>query len=86
MQGASDRPEGKAGGTLASHAADLGALVSSLPRAPVMVGHSFGGLVVQRCGFDNSVLWQHCTLLSKCEFATALRLNALISSQRSSFT
>lgn len=86
MQGASDRPKGKAGGTLASHAADLGALVRSLPRAPVMVGHSFGGLVVQRCGFDNSGLWRHCTLLSGCEFASALRLNALISTQRSSFT
>jgi hypothetical protein len=50
-QGASDRPQGaKAGGTLASHAADLGALVRSLPRPPVLAGHSFGGLVVQRCG------------------------------------
>lgn len=49
-QGASDRPQGaKAGGTLASHAADLGALVRSLPRPPVLAGHSFGGLVVQRC-------------------------------------
>lgn len=50
-QGASDRPEGaKAGGTLASHAADLGALVGWLGRPPVLVGHSFGGLVVQRRG------------------------------------
>ena len=49
MQGASDRPNAKAGGTLASHAADLGTLVRALPRPPVMVAHSFGGLVLQRC-------------------------------------
>ncbi|KAK9840960.1 hypothetical protein WJX81_002635 [Elliptochloris bilobata] len=47
-QGASDRPAGKTGGTLASHAVDLGNLVRALPRPPVMIGHSFGGLVVQR--------------------------------------
>ena len=51
MQGASDRPDAKAGGTLASHAADLGTLVRALPRPPVVVAHSFGGLVLQRCGF-----------------------------------
>ena len=50
MQGASDRPDAKAGGTLASHAADLGTLVRALPRPPVMVAHSFGGLVLQRWG------------------------------------
>lgn len=50
MQGASDRPDAKAGGTLASHTADLGTLVRALPRPPVMVAHSFGGLVLQRWG------------------------------------
>ena len=50
-QGGSERPEGmKSGGSLASHAADLHSVVGSLPRAPVIIAHSFGGLLAQRCG------------------------------------
>ena len=54
-QGGSKRPEGvKSGGSLASHAADLHSVVGSLPRAPVIIAHSFGGLLAQRCG-----VWAH---------------------------
>ena len=39
-------PTGGVAGTLLSHAADVADVVSALP-APVVLGHSFGGLVVQ---------------------------------------
>lgn len=57
-------PGAKAGGTLASHAADLAAVVGAgygledgggAPRAsttPILVGHSFGGLVAQAAAAD----------------------------------
>lgn len=57
--------------SLAQHAADLGWIVGSLPRTPVLIGHSFGGLVVQRSGprqlqhalcFINSVQCIACKL------------------------
>ncbi|KAL6747522.1 esterase-like protein [Haematococcus lacustris] len=35
-------------GTLDSHAADLADLISNFPQPPVVVGHSFGGLILQR--------------------------------------
>lgn len=35
-------------GTLHSAAADLASVVASLPRPPVVIAHSFGGLVLQR--------------------------------------
>lgn len=53
-RGGSDPPPAgaRAGGTLASHAADVAhvaaALAASTGRPPIVVGHSFGGLVVQR--------------------------------------
>ena len=36
--------------SLTQHAADLGSIVEALTRTPVLIGHSFGGLVVQRSG------------------------------------
>ena len=49
-QGASGvRPGGGAAGTLEQHAEDVASLARSLPSPPVLVGHSFGGLVVQQC-------------------------------------
>jgi pimeloyl-ACP methyl ester carboxylesterase len=50
-QGGSDAPTGGGtiAGTLASHAADLASFAGSLGRPVVLVGHSFGGLVVQEC-------------------------------------
>jgi pimeloyl-ACP methyl ester carboxylesterase len=47
--GSGARPGGKAAGTLEEHAADLASLARALPAPPVLVGHSFGGLVVQQC-------------------------------------
>jgi pimeloyl-ACP methyl ester carboxylesterase len=34
-------------GTLDTHATDLGSVVGALPGEPVMVAHSFGGLIAQ---------------------------------------
>ena len=48
-QGRSERTAGMQAGSLTQHVTDLGHVVASLPRLPVMIGHSFGGLVVQRC-------------------------------------
>lgn len=42
-------PGGGAAGTLEQHAADVCSLARALPGAPVLIGHSFGGLVVQQC-------------------------------------
>jgi pimeloyl-ACP methyl ester carboxylesterase len=48
-QGGSDRQQGvKVAGTLDSHAADLAEVVQQLGTAPVMVPHSFGGLIAQK--------------------------------------
>lgn len=49
-QGKSDRLPGMKACSLTQHAADLGSIVEALPRPPVLIGHSFGGLVVQRSG------------------------------------
>jgi pimeloyl-ACP methyl ester carboxylesterase len=46
--GSSKAPGAKVGGTLDSHAADLGSFVGSLQQPPVLVGHSFGGLIAQK--------------------------------------
>jgi len=35
-------------GTLDSHAKDLGDLIAEFPKAPVVIGHSFGGLILQK--------------------------------------
>ena len=47
--GSGARPGGGAAGTLEQHAADVASLAKALPAPPVLVGHSFGGLVVQQC-------------------------------------
>lgn len=53
--GASDAPPlGGVAGTLASHAADVLSVAASLPSPPLLVGHSFGGLIVQRCALENT--------------------------------
>ena len=47
-QGASDRQPDAAAGTLLSVAQDVASVVASLPAPPVVVAHSFGGLVLQK--------------------------------------
>ncbi|KAK9809638.1 hypothetical protein WJX73_009909 [Symbiochloris irregularis] len=47
-QGLSDRPDSNKGSSLAEHAHDIAELVKSMSMVPVIVAHSFGGLVVQR--------------------------------------
>lgn len=59
VQGASSRhagaAAGDAAGTLASHAADLGAFLEQVAtRPPLLVGHSFGGLILQRYALDSA--------------------------------
>ena len=46
-QGGSGGGRDGVAGTLATHAADVAHFAASLPAPPVVVGHSFGGLVVQ---------------------------------------
>ncbi|MCO5610873.1 hypothetical protein L7F22_065115 [Adiantum nelumboides] len=49
FQGQSDTPPSRVGGTLQSHARDVAHFIRSrLSRPPVLVGHSFGGLIVQQ--------------------------------------
>lgn len=49
-QGSSDmQRDVKFAGTLASHSADIQHFVSTLPRPPVILAHSLGGLIAQRC-------------------------------------
>lgn len=47
-QGQSDRPADLKANSLGEHATDIIDLLTTMPRAPVLVGHSFGGLLVQR--------------------------------------
>ena len=47
-QGESQRLPGMKASSLAQHVADLSSIVAALPRPAVLIGHSFGGLVVQR--------------------------------------
>jgi len=48
--GARPQPTAGAAGTLEEHAADVASLARALPGGPpVLLGHSFGGLVVQQC-------------------------------------
>lgn len=62
-QGNSDRQLGvKSAGTLASHAADLDHFVKTFDRPPVIMAHSFSGLVAQRY-----VLGSNSTLLSAAQ-------------------
>lgn len=50
-QGASDMPpdpDAVVAGTVETHASDVASLCASLSTSPVLVGHSFGGLIAQR--------------------------------------
>lgn len=47
-QGGSERGSLKVAGTLQSHADDLASVVAALPAAPVVVAHSFGGLLATK--------------------------------------
>ena len=47
-QGRSERPANSKPSSLAEHAQDIIDLLKAMPRAPIIVGHSFGGLLVQR--------------------------------------
>ena len=47
-QGQSQRLPDMKACSLTQHVADLACIVEALPRPPVLFGHSFGGLVVQR--------------------------------------
>lgn len=53
-QGAGTISEGAKPGTLASNAADIASFIGTLPARPVAVSHSFGGLVLQKCGLMSS--------------------------------
>ena len=49
-QGQSEVAQGqKDGGSLRSHAEDLAEIISCLDREPILISHSLGGLVAQRC-------------------------------------
>ena len=49
VQGGSDGvASGNSAGTLATSAQDLASVVGSMPAPPLLVGHSFGGLICQR--------------------------------------
>lgn len=50
-QAGSDKPPGaKSGGSLTQHADDISHFIrSNLQQAPILVGHSFGGLLTQTC-------------------------------------
>lgn len=47
-QGGSERGDLQVAGTLESHAKDVASVIATLPRPPIVVGHSFGGLLVQK--------------------------------------
>ena len=54
-QGASDMPpdtDAAVAGTIETHATDVASFCASLPAPPVLVGHSFGGLIAQRVAAD----------------------------------
>ena len=62
-QGSSDmQPNTKFAGTLASHSADIQHFVSTLPKPPVILAHSLGGLIAQRCAKNVTTpnLLMHC--------------------------
>ena len=46
--GGGEDPAKKVAGTLDTHAADLASVVGGLPAAPVVVAHSFAGLILQK--------------------------------------
>lgn len=51
FQGSSSRPAGEqvtSAGTLLSHAEDIASVIRTLPATPILAGHSFGGLILQR--------------------------------------
>jgi non-heme chloroperoxidase len=46
--GGREDPAKKVAGTLDTHAADLASVVGGLPQRPVVVAHSFSGLILQK--------------------------------------
>ena len=73
-QGSSDTIQNaKSAGTLASHSADIQHFVKSLEMPPVIMAHSFGGLVAQRydpmtlCPCHGIVSTFHRKLLVTCQ-------------------
>ena len=49
-QGRSELAPGqKDGGTIRSHADDLAEIISEMDQEPILISHSLGGLVAQRC-------------------------------------
>ena len=62
-QGSSDRQsDARSAGTLASHSADIQHFISTLPNPPVILAHSFGGLIAQRCACKPHISW--CALIT----------------------
>ncbi|CAI5482721.1 unnamed protein product [Closterium sp. Yama58-4] len=58
-QGGSDVPNAPVAGTIQSHAADVSNVIRQLVgRPPVLVGHSFGGLIVQAYLADVAKDWE----------------------------
>lgn len=52
-QGKSDmQSDAKSAGTLASHSADIHHFVNTLAKPPVILAHSLGGLIAQRCALQ----------------------------------
>mgnify|MGYP001073347159 CR=1 FL=1 len=47
-QGGSERGDLKVSGNIKSLADDLASFIATLPRPPVLIGHSFGGILVER--------------------------------------
>lgn len=57
-QGGSDAPDAPVAGTIQSHAADVAHVIRQVVgRPPILVGHSFGGLIVQAYLADVAEEW-----------------------------
>lgn len=69
-QGKSDKGDLKIAGTLSSHVNDLASVIRSLERPPVVIAHSFGGLLVEA----------YCSNLSGAEARPELAGVCLLSS------
>ena len=69
-QGSSDmQHDAKFAGTLESHSADIQHFVTTLPKPPVILAHSLGGLIAQRCA---------CKKHQSVKFVGALSVSKLI--------
>ena len=49
--GESDAPP-KGGARMKNQIEDLESVISSLPRPPILVAHSLGGIIAQRCAWN----------------------------------